>query len=78
MAKKGNSNLLVGIDIGTSKVAVIVGEVRDDGSMEIVGHGEALQNSKLWAKVVRRSADARVGELEAGLAGPSGGGVGGG
>ena len=41
----------------------------------IVGHGEALQNSKLWAKVVRRSADARVGELEAGLAGPSGGGA---
>ncbi|MHA7833799.1 MAG: cell division protein FtsA, partial [Algiphilus sp.] len=41
MAKKGNSNLLVGIDIGTSKVAVIVGEVQDDGSMEIVGHGEA-------------------------------------
>jgi cell division protein FtsA len=30
---------LVGLDIGTSKVAAIVGEMRDDGSLEIIGIG---------------------------------------
>ena len=41
MAKKGNNRLLVGLDIGTSKVAAIVGDMHDDGTLEIVGHGEA-------------------------------------
>ncbi|WP_043765349.1 cell division protein FtsA [Algiphilus aromaticivorans] len=41
MAKKGNNQLLVGLDIGTSKVAVIVADTRDDGTLEIIGHGEA-------------------------------------
>lgn len=41
MVKKTNSQLLVGLDIGTSKVAVIVGDMGADGTLEIVGHGEA-------------------------------------
>lgn len=42
MAKKQtNDQLLVGLDIGTSKVAAIVGDIAADGSMEVVGHGEA-------------------------------------
>lgn len=32
---------LVGLDVGTSKIAAIVGEARDDGSLEIIGVGVA-------------------------------------
>jgi len=37
--KRADKNLIVGLDIGTSKVAAIVGEVSPDGDMEIVGIG---------------------------------------
>ena len=39
MAKKSNNNLVVGLDIGTSKVLVIVVEVSDEGEMEVIGVG---------------------------------------
>lgn len=39
MAKKTERNLIVGLDIGTSKVAAIVGEISGDGSLEIIGIG---------------------------------------
>jgi cell division protein FtsA len=39
MAKKPERNLLVGLDIGTSKVVAIVGEPRKDASVEVVGIG---------------------------------------
>src|ERR1700678_256719 len=39
MAKRSDRNLLVGLDIGTSKVVAIVGEVRPDGVLEIIGIG---------------------------------------
>ena len=39
MAKKPNKDLMVGIDIGTSKVVAIVGEVAADGSLNIIGLG---------------------------------------
>ena len=39
MARKTNDNLIVGIDIGTSKVLAIVGEIGDDGAVEIIGVG---------------------------------------
>ncbi len=39
MSKKTERNLLVGLDIGTSKVVAIVGEVGQDGVVEIVGLG---------------------------------------
>jgi len=39
MAKKIERNLIVGLDIGTSKVAAIVGELISDGSIEIIGIG---------------------------------------
>jgi cell division protein FtsA len=32
---------LVGLDVGTSKIAAIVGEMMDDGAVEIIGLGEA-------------------------------------
>jgi len=39
MSKKIERNLIVGLDIGTSKVVAIVGEVTPEGKMEIVGMG---------------------------------------
>lgn len=39
MAKKPNKDLMVGIDIGTSKVVAIVGEITNDGKINVVGLG---------------------------------------
>jgi cell division protein FtsA len=39
MAKRSDRNLLVGLDIGTSKVVAIVGEIKSDGQLEIIGIG---------------------------------------
>jgi cell division protein FtsA len=39
MSKRGDKNLIVGLDIGTSKVVAIVGEVNEDGDIEVVGIG---------------------------------------
>ncbi len=39
MSKRGPKNLVTGLDIGTSKVVAIVGEVRDDGGLEVIGIG---------------------------------------
>lgn len=39
MSKKSEKNLVVGLDIGTSKVVAIVGEVKADGGVEVVGIG---------------------------------------
>jgi len=39
MNKKTDKNLIVGLDIGTSKVVAIVGEVTTEGEIEIIGFG---------------------------------------
>ena len=39
MAKRVEKNMIVGLDIGTSKVVAIVGEVTPDGNIEIIGIG---------------------------------------
>jgi len=39
MSKKSESNLVVGLDIGTSKVVAIVGEVTPEDDVEIIGIG---------------------------------------
>ena len=39
MSKRGDKNLIVGLDIGTSKVVAIVGEINEDGDIEVVGIG---------------------------------------
>jgi len=41
MAKKTDRNLLVGLDIGTSKVAAVVGEYKGGDEIEIIGIGTA-------------------------------------
>ena len=39
MSKKASGNLIVGLDIGTSKVVAIVGEITVEGDVEIIGIG---------------------------------------
>ena len=39
MSKKAEKGLIVGLDIGTSKVVAIVGELQEDGQLEVVGFG---------------------------------------
>ncbi len=39
MTRKGDARLVVGLDIGTSKVLAIVGEIARDGMIEIIGVG---------------------------------------
>lgn len=39
MSRKDESKLIVGLDIGTSKVLAIVGEVNAEGEVEIIGYG---------------------------------------
>jgi len=40
MSKKTGKQMIVGLDIGTSKVVAIVAEIGDDGEIEIVGIGQ--------------------------------------
>lgn len=39
MAKKDERNLIVGLDIGTSKIVALVGEINSEGKLEIIGVG---------------------------------------
>ncbi|MFD2111657.1 cell division protein FtsA [Thiorhodococcus fuscus] len=39
MSRRNDKNLLVGLDIGTSKIAALVGELKDDDQIEIIGIG---------------------------------------
>jgi len=39
MAKKSENSLVVGLDVGTSKIVAIVGEIQADGSVEVIGLG---------------------------------------
>jgi len=40
MAKKSEKNIITGLDIGTSKVVALIGEVTADGAIEIIGIGK--------------------------------------
>ena len=39
MVKKLDRDVIVGLDIGTSKVLALVGEITADGSIEVIGMG---------------------------------------
>src|SRR3979411_957489 len=39
MAKRSDRNLVVGLDIGRSKVLPMIGEIKSDGALEIIGIG---------------------------------------
>ena len=39
MSETASSNMIVGLDIGTSKVVAIVGDISKDGTLDIIGIG---------------------------------------
>ena len=39
MPKNAEKSLVVGLDIGTSKIVAIVGEMQSDGGVEVIGLG---------------------------------------
>ena len=39
MGKRPDKNLIIGLDVGTSKIAALVGEVASDNSIEVIGIG---------------------------------------
>ena len=41
-----SSNLMVGLEIGTSKICVVVGEGKPDGTIKILGVGQAPSRGK--------------------------------
>src|SRR3954465_15965263 len=53
----GNERYVVGLDVGTSKIAPIVGEMTDDGGLDIVGIGLAeSKGDEPWVEVNRTAA----------------------
>ena len=42
MAKKHEEKIIVGLDIGTSKVMAVVGNINNDGELEIIGIGQHI------------------------------------
>lgn len=42
MAKKLEKNIITGLDIGTSKVVALIGEIASDGTIEIIGIGRHI------------------------------------
>ena len=51
-----SKDLLVGLDIGTSKVVAIVAEMHSDGEYEVVGIGqhESGASRRAWSSTSRR------------------------
>ena len=39
-----DDNIVVGLEIGTSKICAAVGELNDDGSVNLIGLGQAMSN----------------------------------
>jgi cell division protein FtsA len=60
--QKDGKNLIVGLDIGTSKVVVIVAEIKPEGTLEVIGMGS--QDSKGLKKGVVVNIEATVGAIQ--------------
>jgi len=86
MAKaKENKNLIVGLDIGTSKIAAIVAEIKPEGGFEIIGMGShpsrglkkgVVVNIETTVSAIQRAleeaelmADCKISEVYTGIAG---------
>jgi len=86
MAKaKDNKTLIVGLDVGTSKIAAIVAEVRPDGGFEVIGMGShvsrglkkgVVANIESTVSAIQRAleeaelmADCKIREVYTGIAG---------
>lgn len=82
---KDSKNLIVGLDIGTSKVVVVVAEIREDDSLNVIGLGSAPSRGLKRGMVVdiektvlaiqtalgdaELMADCKINEVIAGIAG---------
>src|SRR5512146_3364065 len=60
-----NKNLIVGLDIGTSKIACIVAEIRPEGTLEVIGAG--MHQSSGMKKGMVVNIDATVGAIQRAL-----------
>ncbi|MES1981449.1 MAG: cell division protein FtsA [Pseudomonadota bacterium] len=58
-------NLIVGLDIGTSKIVAIVGEIRADGTLQVIGVG--MHESSGMKKGMVVNIDATVGAIQRAL-----------
>jgi cell division protein FtsA len=63
-AREGK-NLIVGLDIGTSKIAAIVGEITPDGRLDIIGMGSYMSRGLKKGVVV--NIDSTVGAIQRAL-----------
>ncbi len=62
---KETKNLVVGLDIGTSKIVAIVGEVKADGALEVIGMG--MHDSSGMKKGMVVNIEATVGAIQRAL-----------
>src|ERR1035437_5392265 len=62
---KETKNLVVGLDIGTSKIVVIVGEAKPDGMLEVIGMGMHPSSGMKKGMVV--NIEATVGAIQRAL-----------
>jgi cell division protein FtsA len=62
MSKAKRDELIVGLDIGTTKIAAIVGEVTEDGTIDVIGVGTAASRGLRKGVVV--NIDATVQSIE--------------
>jgi cell division protein FtsA len=67
MKKNSDKNLIVGLDIGTSKVATIVGEINEDDGIEIIGVGS--HQSRGLKKGVVVNLESTVGSIQRSIEG---------
>ncbi len=85
MSRRNDKNLLVGLDIGTSKVACLVGELKDDDQIELLGIGthpsrgmrrgvvvdieSTVQSIQRAVEAAELMADCQIHSVHAGIAG---------
>ena len=56
MANDDGKHMIVGLDIGTSKVVAVVGEIDPDGGIEVVGIGSHPSRGmkRAWWSILNR------------------------
>src|SRR6266513_4834353 len=52
LTKMASNNLMIGLEIGTSKICVVVGEGRPDGTIKILGVGQAPSRGVRKSEIV--------------------------
>lgn len=65
MAKKMEKNIITSLDIGTSKVVALIGEIKSDGSIEVIGIGRQLSHGLKRGVIV--DIDATVNSIQRAL-----------